>query len=117
MKANTQIHAALRNIGDSQDGGQFFEGSLKETIFWLAAKMGETTMASRIVIGIGRTKDDAALGINVARAGKQRLNDEMQQMLNELFAEGANADRDDDSPSREAATAASEADPLDDWRA
>ena len=87
MRANTQIHIALRNIGDSQDTGQFFEGTLSESMLWLATKMSKVSMATRIVVGMGRNKDDAARGIDVKGAGQQALNDDMKALLESVFAD------------------------------
>jgi len=86
MRANTQIHIACRNIGDSQDVGQFFNGTLSESLLWLAGKMSKTSMATRIVIGIGRSKEDAGRGIDVKGAGQSALDEDMKSMLESVFA-------------------------------
>lgn len=93
MRATTNIHIAFRNVGDSQDGGEFFEGTVSESILWLAQKLAKTSMATRFVVGMGRNKADAALGIDVKQAGKQIISPDMQSMLDSVFS-GAAADDD-----------------------
>lgn len=86
MRSTTQIHIAIRNVGNSQDTGQFFNGTLSESILWLATKLAETTMASRIVIGIGRSEEDAGKAIDVRNAGRVAVSDNMKAMLDSIFA-------------------------------
>lgn len=85
MKSTTNIWIALRNIGDSQDRGDSFNGTLSESILWLATKLRETTMAGRLVMGIGRTQEDALRGIDVKHAGKSAINDDVKSMLDSVF--------------------------------
>jgi hypothetical protein len=92
MRATTQIHIAIRNVGDSQDTGDFHNGTVSECILWVATKISKMSMATRIVIGMGRNREDAARGIDVAGAGKSALNDDMKAMLESVFA---SADDDD----------------------
>lgn len=94
MKATTQVHAAFRNVGDSQDTGSFYCGPLKETILWLTTQLGGCSMATRIVIGIGRNEDDARKAIQVPKAGAQKVTEDMSRLLDELLAD---TDTDDDS--------------------
>lgn len=91
MRATTVIHIAFRNIGDSQDSGDFFEGTVSECILWLATKLAKTSMATRFVVGMGRNKTDASLGIDVKQAGKQIISPDMKSLLDSVF-EGASAD-------------------------
>ena len=85
MKSNTTVHIGLRNIGDSNDSGQTFQGSLREGILWLAEQLGQTTMAKRIAIGIGRDDAGARAPLELMR-GNNRLNglelgDELDRLL------------------------------------
>lgn len=85
MRATTNIHMAFRNIGDSQDSGDFFEGTVSESILWLAQKLAKTSMATRFVVGMGRNKADASLGIDVKHAGKQIISPDMKSLLDSVF--------------------------------
>lgn len=88
MRATTQVHIAIRNIGDSQDIGDFYQGTVSESILWVATKLSKMSMATRVVIGMGRNREDAARGIDVHGAGKAALNDDMKAMLESVFAGG-----------------------------
>lgn len=92
MKSTTNVFIAVRNIGDSQDQGDCFEGSLAQSILWLAQKLSDISMAGRIVVGIGRNRDDALRGINVKSAGKAILDDDMKAMLDSVFAGNSSED-------------------------
>lgn len=85
MKSTTNIWIAIRNIGDSQDRGDSFNGTLSESILWLATKLRNVSMAGRIVVGIGRTQEDALRGIDVKHAGKSAMNDDMKALLESVF--------------------------------
>lgn len=82
----------MRNIGDSQDTGDFHQGTVSECILWVATKISKMSMATRIVIGMGRNREDAARGIDVHGAGKAALNDDMKAMLESVFAGAGDAD-------------------------
>jgi hypothetical protein len=85
MKSTTNVWIAVRNIGDSQDRGETFNGTLSESILWMAAHLAKTAMAGRIVVGIGRNQEDALRGIDVRHAGKTAINDDMKSMLDGVF--------------------------------
>lgn len=53
-------------------------------------------MAGRIVVGIGRTQEDALRGIDVKHAGKTAINDDMAAMLDSVFS--GESDSSDDQP-------------------
>ena len=92
MKASTIIWASIRNIGNSQDTGETFNGTLSESIHWLAVRLAAMSMAGRIVIGLGRTKEDSLRGIDVKNSGKAALTDDLQIMLDSVFATSDNDD-------------------------
>ncbi len=94
MKSTTNIWIALRNIGDSQDRGESFNGTLSESILWMATKLRNISMAGRIVVGIGRSQEDALRGIDVKNAGKSAIDDDMKSMLDSVF-EDDESDSDD----------------------
>lgn len=85
MKSNTEVHLAIRNIGNAQDQGKLFSGFLNEVILQLAKELSTMTMAGRIVIGIGRNEADAMRGIDVKNAGKSAVTSDMEQMLAKIF--------------------------------
>lgn len=87
MKSTTNIWIALRNIGDSQDQGDSFNGTLSESILWMAGQLAKISMAGRIVVGMGRTQKDALRGIDVRNAGKTAIGDDMKTMLDGVFAD------------------------------
>lgn len=99
MRATTHVHIAFRNIGDSQDLGQFFEGTVSECILWMAQQIASKSMASRFSIGIGRDKADAARGIEVKGAGQYALDASMKSMLDSVFDNGPSGE-DFAAPSR-----------------
>lgn len=120
MKSNTHVHAAIRNIGDSQDAGTIRSGPLREMILWLATQLGQTAMARRIVIGIGRDEDGARQAIQVERAGRAKVTNDMRESLNALLAEVDFGDDDDDSnvvQAEGAPAGGGSRDPRDDWKA
>jgi hypothetical protein len=84
----------MRNIGDSQDRGDSFNGTLSESLLWLATKLRDVSMAGRIVMGIGRNQEDALRGIDVKNAGKTAINDDMKAQLDAIFAGVEEADED-----------------------
>jgi hypothetical protein len=51
----------------------------------MATKLAAISMAGRIVIGLGRTQEDALRGIDVKHAGKTAINDDMKAMLDSVF--------------------------------
>ena len=97
MRASTPIHAAIRNIGDSQDTGKHFQGTLGEAVLWLASQLTQTSMATRIVIGLGRNQRDAMLGVDVKGAGMSAVNSDLMRELESLMgAEPPAADNEPD---------------------
>lgn len=88
MRSTTYTHIAFRNIGDSQDTGSFHEGTVSECILWLARKISENQMAGRFTMGMGRTREDAAKGIEVRNAGKSALSEDMMAMLESVMSDG-----------------------------
>jgi hypothetical protein len=92
MRATTYVHIAFRNVGDSQDLGQYHEGTVSECILWVAQQIASKSMASRFTIGIGRDKADAARGIEVKGAGQFALDTGVKSMLDSVFNGTANVD-------------------------
>jgi hypothetical protein len=92
MRATTHVHIAFRNVGDSQDLGQFHEGTVSECILWLAQQIASKSMASRFTIGIGRDKADAARGVEVKGAGQFALDAGIKSMLDSVFDDAADTD-------------------------
>jgi hypothetical protein len=92
VKSTTNIWIALRNIGDSQDRGDSFNGTLSESILWMAAQLAKISMAGRIVVGIGRSQEDALRGIDVRNAGKTAIDDNIKSMLDGIFIESDSQD-------------------------
>lgn len=107
MKANTQVFVAIRNIGDSSDNGEVFEGPLRDAIFWLATRLGALTMAKRFAIGIGRDRAGALAAIETKR-NSTGLVIELEDELNKLLADTLD-DSDDES-------SAGPASALDTWK-
>lgn len=92
MKSTTIVHIAIRNIGDAQDAGKCEEGTVSHCILWMARQISEMTMAGRIVIGIGRSQDDALRGISAKSAGRQVVNEDMKALLESVFNDDAETD-------------------------
>ena len=85
MRSNTIVFIAIRNIGDSNDNGEFFEGQLKEGILWLAACLGNKVMQKRFAIGIGRDKAGAIAAIDLKRSNVHGLAAELDDQLDALL--------------------------------
>lgn len=111
MKSNTIVHIGCRNVGDSSDNGEFFEGPLKDGILWLVSVLGSKSMATRFAIGIGRNKLGAEQGIQVGpRAGRLEMS-ELGGALDALLA----GDSPDDVLAS-VAEGATSVDPRDTWQ-
>lgn len=95
MRSTTIVHAAFRNIGDAQDTGQHFCGTVKETVIWLATNLATISLASRVVIGIGRNHEQAMMGIQVPGAGRKILPNDIGSMMDSIFDDSEEID---DSP-------------------
>lgn len=54
MRGNTKVVIAARNVGDSNDGGDYFEGEVNDALRWLIQYIAKTTLARRIDIAVGR---------------------------------------------------------------
>lgn len=100
MKSNTTVFVAIRNIGDSSDNGELFEGTLKDSIFWLATILGSKTMAKRFAIGIGRDRAGALAAIETKRSATG-LVIELESELDALMAGLGDDDSLDQSPTSE----------------
>ena len=85
MRSNTIVHIALRNIGEANDSGEFFEGQLKEGIMWMAAALGSKSMAKRFAIGIGRDKAGAMAAIDLKRSSSSGISIELEDELNRIM--------------------------------
>lgn len=111
MRADTRIHIAIRNVGDSQDTGQHFEGTTKESLLWLMQQIAKISIADRIAIGIGRDKSGAMKGIQLARGAT--ANELATEGILDAIFNGANNGASEDAPQQ--ATLA-EVNPLDDYQ-
>lgn len=100
MKSNTIVFVAIRNIGDSSDNGELFEGTLKDSIFWLATILGGKTMAKRFAIGVGRDRAGALAAIETKRSATG-LVIELESELDALMAGLGDDDSTDQSPASE----------------
>lgn len=115
MKAGTIVHIGIRNVGDSTDKGEFFEGQLKEGFLWLAAALGSKSMATRFVIGIGRNRLGAEQGIQAANRSSKFDTSELGDALDALLA-GESPDDVLSTISVPTGTAAESRSPLDTWQ-
>lgn len=90
MKASTIIYVGIRNIGERSDPGQIFNGTLKESVLWLAQRLNEVTMADRIAVGIGRDESGARKAFETIRgaSSKTLLDSETLGLLDSLFDPG-----------------------------
>lgn len=88
MRANTKIVIAARNVGDSNDGGDYHEGTVEEGIRWLIQYLGKTTLARRIDIAVGRNLGEVYQRIMSERATKQIDEDELMSQVEAAMARG-----------------------------
>lgn len=86
MKSNTEVWVAIRNIGNANDSGEVMNGPLKDCMMWLMTRIGATTMATRIVIGIGRDESSARAAIQTKRNGARLDASEFGDSLDRIFA-------------------------------
>lgn len=115
MRANTFVHAGIRNIGDSQDSGTFYEGTVRDCVMWLATQLGTIVMAQRINIAIARTRAEVERGLHSKFAGHQKVDVTMTQMLESVFAD-MGVDEDDSPAEREMQQVETSRDPLDTYK-
>ncbi len=85
MKSTTNVHIAIRNVGDANDPGKCHEAPLSQAILWMATELANMSMAGRICVGIGRNQPDALKGINVKSMGRNVVNEDMQSLLDSVF--------------------------------
>lgn len=108
MKQSTRVWGAFRNVGDSTNQGEVFEGSLVEVMTEIVGRLKAASMKERIVIGIGRNRSGAEIAIldkRVKQTKAQESANNLMSLLNGLT---------DDDDSEEAADKAI-ADPEDDY--
>lgn len=86
MRANTDVFVAIRNIGDSKDPGQTFQGTVTESFYWLIQRVAAISIAERIAIGMGRTESAALKAIQSTTRGGN-LNKLDQDVIANVFAQ------------------------------
>ena len=96
MKANTKIVAGIRNVGGT-GGAAIFEGTVSESIVWLAQRIGELYMKNRFDISIGRTEADVLLGLKLESKSKGSRSGFDADFMAELMSKLTDGDDDDDS--------------------
>lgn len=114
MKANTVIHMGIRNIGDANDSGQYFEGMMKDSILWMAAQLSQMHMKKSIAIGIGRSKADVMARLDLKKGPGTQAMLGLQSMLDELMADSS-AERDGSPTGSELESYIEPRDPKDDY--
>ena len=100
MRPTTQVHAAIRNVGDSRDKGQFFEGPLRDAMLWIASQLGEVQMATRIQIGVARNRSDVEDAIQIKRSGSAQLTEDLAAMLESVLKDNDSDDEDQPEAAR-----------------
>lgn len=93
MKPNTHVYAAIRSVGDSSDSGQFFDGSLRDAFMWFMQVTGKMYLKKRIQFAIGRTREEASLGIATKSVASQSDSEErMRSLLDSVMGEDFGTD-------------------------
>ena len=97
MKSKTHVWIGLRNVGDSRPP-QIFDGTVSESILWLAKQIGEVYMRNGLKIYIARTKEDVQAGLDLKRGRSTRENEELSEMLRQVLEANDSYEDDDESP-------------------
>lgn len=85
MRPTTITHAGIRNIGDSEDAGQFMEGQLSHVLMWIVESLGKLTLARRVTICLARTREEVEVGLTLKK-GRNAPSNEMKSILDGLIA-------------------------------
>lgn len=86
MRANTKIVIAARNIGDSNHGGDTFEGTVEEGIRWIIRFLANVTMARRVDIIVGRDLNEVWNQIAGTKINKQIAEDDLMAEMERLMS-------------------------------
>lgn len=86
MRGDTKIVIAARNVGDSNHGGDTFEGSLNDGFRWLMRFMGEHTMARRIDVSFGRDINEVWNRIAGTKINKEIEEDSIMAEMEQLMS-------------------------------
>lgn len=86
MRGNTKVVIAARNIGDSNHGGDTFEGNADEGLKWIIRFVANTTMARRIDIVIGRDFDEVWNRIAGTKINREIAEDDIMSEMEALMA-------------------------------
>lgn len=86
MRGSTKIVIAARNIGDSNHGGDTFEGTVDEGLRWIIRFVANTTMARRIDISIGRDLNEVWNQIAGTKINKQIAEDDIMSEMEQLMS-------------------------------
>ncbi len=86
MRAGTKIVIAARNIGDSNHGGDTFEGTVDEGLRWIIRFIANTTMARRVDICIGRDFNEVWNQIAGTKINKQIAEDDIMSEMEQLMS-------------------------------
>lgn len=91
MKANTHVWIGIRNVGTS-DSPLTFEGTVSESIMWLAQSLGTLYMKNSLQIGIARTRDEMLARLDMKRGMSLQKSEELQALLASVLPEGDDSD-------------------------
>lgn len=87
MRATTNVWIGIRNVGDANHAGEFFVGTLRESLAWLIGQLGGMSMAKRIDVSLGRNQDEVrlGLGLNKSRHLIGNAHDILDSLLKEVM--------------------------------
>lgn len=88
MKGDSQVYAAIVNVGDSSDEGSLFSGPLTDVISKLIQHIGSTTIAKRFDIAIAREQDIVVNRLLSGRGAKNRNLEQINDEIADLLARG-----------------------------
>lgn len=111
MRSTTQVVVAFRNVGNSEQAPQIFNGTIRDSIMWLAEQLGTVSMASKIKVCFARNEVEALIGVRDGRApATPAIRQDFQRMLDMAFSD------DPEQAIESAKTSEAARDPDDDYK-
>lgn len=96
MKANTYVHIGFRNVGDADGAPRYHEGTLGESLMWLARELGTGFyMKNRVQIAIGRNKETVMIGLDVSRGPAKSKMDGIADLIASVLPDDFDSDDSD----------------------
>lgn len=117
MKLNTNVVIGFRNIGDSRDQGEIFEGRLEDAMAWLITEhLGKKSIARRFSIQIGNNHDIVSQALEIRGDATKRRHNKLMDMLRNIDSGDDDSLEESGSQTAERSGSDRRKNPLDDWQ-